>query len=267
MRDAFQAQYGPWALIAGATEGIGAAYSQQLAAQGFNLVMIARHAEPLAALAEEIEATQNVEVRALVLDLAAPDFMVPLRVAIEGLDVGLCVYNAAASNLGYFVNVPLANKMQEIDVNVRGPMLLLDHVIPSLVARGRGGIILMSSLAGFQGGSVVATYAATKSFMRVLAEGLWAELRPQGVDVLACVAGATDTPKYRATKPDGKVPTQPAADVAALALRSLGKKPVVVSGLANKLISFIFGRLLPKMLVVRLMSSQLNRIYGPDYKG
>ena len=260
-------RYGPWALVAGATEGIGAAYSRQLAAQGFNLVMVARHAEPLAALAEEIEATQCVKVRALVLDLATADFMVPLKVALDGLDVGLCIYNAAASNLGYFTNVPLANKMQEIDVNVRGPMLLLDHIIPGLIGRGQGGVILMSSLAGFQGGSVVATYAATKSFLRVLAEGLWAELKPQGVDVLACVAGATDTPKYQATKPDGKVPTQRAEDVAALALASLGKKPVVISGLASKAISFLFGRLLPKALVVRIMASQLDRIYGPDYKG
>ena len=258
----FLQQYGPWVLIAGATEGIGAAYSRQLSAMGFNLVMIARHEAPLNALADEIEANQNVEIRRLVLDLSAPDFMTPLQGELEDLDIGLCVYNAAASNIGHFVDVPLENKMQEVDVNVRGPMQVLDHIIPTMVARGRGGIILMSSIAGYQGGSFVATYAATKSFMRVLAEGLWAELGPKGVDVLACVAGATDTPKYQATKPAGRVPMQQAEDVAAAALAALGKKPVVISGTANKLTSFVFGRLLPKALVLRLMRSQLDRIYG-----
>jgi len=260
----FNEKYGPWALIAGASEGIGAAYARQIAKKGLNLVLIARRREPLSALAQEITHTYAVDVRTVALDLGSPNLVSLLDDAAGGLDIGLCVYNAAASNLGHFADVSLANKMQEIDINVRGPMTLADYFVPRLIARGKGGLILMTSIAGLGGSSVVATYAATKSFMRVLAEGLWAELKPHGVDVLACVAGATDTPNYQATKPDGNAPTQTPDEVVSLALVSLGRGPVVISGFANKIVSFLFGRVLPKSVSVRLMSAQLQRLYGQD---
>jgi short-subunit dehydrogenase len=258
----FTQKYGPWALVAGASEGIGAAYASQLAAKGLNLLLIARRPGPLEDLALDIRRNHGVDVRTAALDLGSNDLASRLDDATADLDIGLCVYNAAASNLGHFVDVSLANKMSEIDVNVSGPMRLLDAIVPALVARGRGGVILMTSIAGTSGSAVVATYAATKSFMRVLAEGLWAELKPEGVDVLACVAGATDTPNYQATKPDGNAPTQSPDDVVKTALDALGKGPVVISGRTNKIVSFVFGRLLPKSLSVRLMSAQLEQLYG-----
>jgi short-subunit dehydrogenase len=96
----------------------------------------------------------------------------------------------------------------------------------------------------------------------VLAEGLWAELKPKNIDVLACIAGATDTPAYRGTKPKGGVPIQSPDEVVRTALKALGSGPVVISGRTNRLASFVLGRLLPKTAAVRLMSSQLEKQYG-----
>ena len=258
----FADKYGPWALVAGATEGIGEAYSKQLAAIGLNVLMVARQPKPLEELAAELGATYGIETRTISLDLAATDVVSQLDSVSSDLDIGLLVYNAAASSLGHFVDVPAEQKMLEIGVNVNGPMRLVDHFAPQLVVRGKGGIILMSSIAGTVGSPFVATYAATKSFMRVLAEGLWAELRPKNIDVLACIAGATDTPAYRGTKPRGGVPLQSPDEVVRTALKALGTGPVVISGGANRIASFVIGRLLPKIAAVRLMSSQLEKQYG-----
>jgi short-subunit dehydrogenase len=260
----FAEKYGPWALVAGATEGIGEAYSIQLAAIGLNILMVARQPKPLDELAEKLGATYGIETRTISLDLAAPDVVSRLEDVSSDLDIGLVVYNAAASHIGHFTDVSSEKKMLEIGVNVYGPVRLIDHFAPELIARGKGGIILMSSIAGTVGSSYVATYAATKSFIRVLAEGLWAELKPKNIDVLACIAGATNTPAYRATKPKGSVPMQSPDEVVVTALKALGKRPVVISGRANKIVSFLFGRMLPKTPSVRIMSAQLERLYGQD---
>ena len=103
--------------------------------------------------------------------------------------------------VGRFLDQSLDDKLRILDVNCRGPLILTHELGTAMAARRRGGILLMSSLAGFQGSPLVATYAATKAFNTVFAEGLWYELRREGVDVMACCAGATRTPAYEASKP------------------------------------------------------------------
>ena len=197
----FRSKYGPWALVAGASEGIGAAFADELAARGLPLILLARRVEPLDALAAQLRAAHGVEVRTASVDLGAPSLLDDVRRVCAGLEVGLLVYNAAVSLIGPFLEQSLDDKLRALDVNCRGPLILSDELGRAMVRRGRGGIVLMSSLAGTQGTPYVATYAATKAFNLVLAEGLWDELREHGVDVLACRAGATRTPAFERSKP------------------------------------------------------------------
>lgn len=258
----FRDQYGPWALIAGASEGIGAAFAAELAARGLHLVLVARRAAPLEALAARLRAAHGVEVRVAAVDLASPSLLDELRVAVAGAAVGLVVYNAAASLIGPFLEQPLADKLRILDVNCRGPIVLADAFGREMVARGRGGIIVMASMAGAQGSALIATYAASKAFDLVLAESLWDELREHGVDVLACRAGATRTPAYEASRPAVEAgPVMEPDAVAREALAALGKVPSMVPGLGNRAAAFFMGRVLPRRAAVTIMGRATRKMY------
>jgi short-subunit dehydrogenase len=257
----FRERYGPWALVAGASEGLGAAFAAALAARGLHLVLVARRAAPLERLAADLRARHGVEVRTAPLDLSRPDLEDAVRSLTAGLEVGLLVYDAAASTIGPFLDRPLAAHLQVLDVNCRGP-LVLGHLLGGAMARrGRGGLLLMASLAGGQGTPWLASYAASKAFEIVLAEGLWAELRERGVDVLACRAGATRTPAYEATRPRAAVPLAAPEAVVETALQALGHGPIVVAGRLNRLAAFLFTRLLPRRLAIHVMERATRRLY------
>jgi short-subunit dehydrogenase len=262
--DEFRRRYGPWAVIAGASEGIGQAYADQLAATGLNLITLARRAELLAADAARLRAAHGVEVRPVALDLAASDLAERFDSAIDGHEVGLLVYNACYSHIGTFLDVPLTDHLRTLDVNCRGPVTLVRQLAPRLTARGRGGIVLMSSMSGFQGSAMVASYAATKAFNTVLAEGLWYELAPHGVDVLACIAGATSTPGFEQSTPDAKkgkaMPMTPAA-VAREGIAALGTGPVHIAGRVNRAVNLV-ARLMTRRARTRFFSSATEDIYA-----
>jgi len=259
----FHHRYGPWAVVAGASTGLGAEFARQLAARGLNVLLLARRRDVTEQLAAQLAAEFHVEARAAAVDLGAPDLLAQLRAAIAGLEVGLCVYNAASSLIGPFLEQPLEEKLRVIDVNCRGPLIFADELGRQMAARGKGGIVIMASLAAAQGSPLVTTYAATKAFDLVLAEGLWDELGLRGVDVVACRAGATRTPNYEAAKPAGKVPIMEAAPVVTEALAALGKRPSVVPGFMNRLGDVVLGRLLSRKTAIRIMSRTTRRLY-PD---
>lgn len=257
----FAERYGGWAVVAGASTGLGAAFARELAARGLSLLLLARRQEALATLAAELRAAHSVEVRVAALDLGAPDLLPRLRAAAAGLEVGLVVYNAAHSLIGPFLSQPLDDKLRIVDVNCRGPLIFADEFGRAMVARQRGGIVIMASMAAAQGTPLVATYAASKAFDLVLAEGLWDELSAHGVDVLACRAGATRTPNYEASRPNGKVPLMEPAAVARRALDSLGKRPSVVPGLLNRVGDLFMRRLLSRRAAIRFMGKTTRRLY------
>jgi len=262
--DDFRRRYGPWAVVAGASEGIGQAYAHALAERGVNLITFARRAELLEDDAQLIRARHGVEVRPVSIDLAAPDLAQRFDAATAGLDVGLLVYNACYSSIGRFVDVPLADHLRTLDVNCRGPLALVQRLAPRLIERGRGGILLMSSMSGFQGSAMVGSYAATKAFNTILAESLWEELRPHGVDVLACVAGATTTPGFETSTPAHKqrkaMPMPPAA-VAREGLAALGKGPVHIAGRINRLVNAV-SRVMTRRQRTVFFSNATRDIYG-----
>jgi short-subunit dehydrogenase len=261
----FADKYGPWAVVAGASEGLGAAFANDLAGRGLHLVLLARRAQALDDLAASLREKHGVEVRTAAVDLGEPDVLDRVRAAAAGLDVGLLVYNAAYSEIGRFVDQDIAGKLKTLDVNCRAPLLLTDYFGRQMVARGRGGILLMSSLAGFQGSALVTVYAATKAFNTVLGEGLWDELRGRGVDVVPFVAGATTTPNFLKTAPrhGGKLgpPLMSAESVAREALLALGNGPRAVAGRANRLALFVMDRFLARRRRVEMMGKAMRRMY------
>ena len=259
--DAFARRYGPWALIAGASEGIGEAFARELSRRGVNLVLVARRQGPLEAAAREIADRAKVEVVCVPLDLARADAAAVLEEKVAGLDIGLVVYNAAQAPAGCFLEIPLAEQLAAIDVNVRGPLAMAHRFGERLAARGSGGIVLLSSLTAFQGSPFVTTYGATKSFLLSLSEGLWYELAPRGVDVLCVLAGATRTPNYLRQRAEGGAPGELEPEqVAREALAKLGRAPSMIPGRFNRFASQLLRRVLPRRAAIRLMGAQTRRM-------
>ena len=239
----FTERYGPWVVIAGASQGIGEQFSRQLAAKGLNIMMIARGKDALDKVAVEIRQQYHVDVDTVSLDLSDSDLAAKLRAFVGEREVGMMVYNAIYSHIGEFLADDLESKKLCLEVNCKGPLTFLQELVLPMQHRKRGGVILMSSMSGFQGSAMVTTYAATKAFNTVLAEGLWEELRHYGVDVLACVAGATRTPNFNrqtpADKADSAFPMEPAAVVSeALVALEKGQGPTRIVGRINRFVNF-----------------------------
>jgi len=259
----FREQYGPWALVAGASVGLGEAFARQLAGRGVNLLLMARRQDALDHLAVGLRATHGIDVRTLAADLARPDLKTVVQDLVAGLDVGMLVYNAAYSVIGPFLDHSIEDHLRVVDVNCRGP-LVLSHLLGGAMARrGRGGIVLMTSTAGSQGGPWISSYAASKAFNLLLAEALWDELSASGVHVVACRAGATRTPGYQASKPrPSRVPLLEPSFVADKALAALGRGPSVVPGVFYRWSAFVMERLLPRRTAIRIMGRATRKLYG-----
>src|ERR1700736_6238555 len=236
--DDFVARYGPWALIAGASEGTGASFARRVAERGINVALIARRPDPLEELAAQIRAASGVQVRTSAVDLTSASVMDDLAPLVDGIEVGLLVYNAGALYWAEcFVDRDLSDLLHMVDLNCRGPVLLTHRFGSAMAERGRGGIILMTSMGAASGSAYTAVYNAGKAFDIVLAESLWMELGQRGVDVLGAVAGLTDTPAMHRSGLRFDDPTfvaMSADDVVDEALGALGRGPVHVAGEQNR---------------------------------
>ncbi|MCA9711792.1 MAG: SDR family NAD(P)-dependent oxidoreductase [Myxococcales bacterium] len=247
-------RYGPWAIVAGASEGLGAAFGEALARRGLNLVLLARRGPELESVAEVLRRDHGVQVRPVVLDLGQPGLEAELRRATALLDVGVAVYNAALAPVGALVEQDPARLRAVVDVNVHGPLTFARALAPGMVARKRGALVLMSSLVGLRGTPRLAAYAASKAFGLRLAEGMWAELRPHGIDVVASCAGAIRTPGYARTVQREAPGMLDPAQVAERTLAALGRGPRAVPGLVNRVAGVLLERLLPSRLAIRVMA-------------
>lgn len=258
-------KYGPLALIAGASEGIGAAYAYQLAAAGINLILIARRKAPLEGFAAELAAQYGIDTICIQEDLAAPDAAIRIMEQIRGHDISLFIYNAGNSYIGRFEEREWQVHQDIAFTNMITPLHLVHGIAPAMLARGKGAIILMASLAGFQGTPYIATYAATKAFDQILAESLWYEWKNRGVDVLACCAGATSSPNFLNTNP-GKQhflapKVQTPEEVVIECLKRLGKTPSFITGRANKIASFFMQRVISRQKAITTMGDTTVKMY------
>jgi uncharacterized protein len=260
----FRFRYGPWAVVAGASAGLGAEFATQLAAKGLHLVLIARRKELLDELSAKLRQDYAIEVRPLELDLAREDAGALVEAATSDIDIGLLVYNAAISMIGPYLQTALQDHLNEIAVNCRSPLTLSYLLGQKMLARRHGGIVLMSSLSSSQGSALITNYTATKAYNRLLAEGLWEELRTQGVDVLACCPSAVSTPNYLASAPrTGRMSssTMTPRAVVTETLATLGKQPVIIPGRSNRLANVVMQRILPHKTAIQLMGRVMRGMY------
>jgi len=250
----FKEKYGQYALIAGGSDGLGAAFAEAIAQRGLNLVLIARQKDRLKATAVRLKEMYKIDVISIAADMADYENVKELICALK-VSIGLLVYNAAYAPIGSFENTSEEHLALAAAVNVKAPLLLTKLLSAPMIQRKRGGIVLMSSLAGAQGSPNLAAYAATKSFNAVLAEGLWKELKPHGIDVLACCAGAILTPGYQQAEKNKPAPgTLEAREVAEQTLKALGRGPIITPGAINKIGRFMLTRLLSRKAAIDIMS-------------
>jgi len=257
-------KYGKTALIAGASEGIGAAFATHMAAEGMDLVLIARRIIPLQQFADDLEKAYPVRVTCISCDLSDKNATHLIEDALKGKEINLVVYNAALSYIGPFIKNSPDFHLQMAQINMLTPLNMLHTFGGKMLAKGKGAIVLMASLAGFQGSGYLTMYAATKAYNRILAESLWYEWKKSGVDVIACCAGATSTPNFKNSNPEKagffapKVQTPD--EVVTECLKEIGKQPSFISGTGNKVASFIM-KLLPRKMTVTIMGDNTKKMY------
>jgi uncharacterized protein len=255
-------QYGPWALIAGGSEGVGVSFAHKLAAAGIHLVLVARKLELLEVLAGEVRDRYGREVRTLSVDLTAPDALDRVRAITDDIEVGCLVYNAGADNKAReFLDRKPDELLRVIALNVVGQTVFAHHFGNKMRERRRGGIILVGSLLGYAGGGTMTMYAATKAFSHTLAKGLWFELKPYNVHVLGLVLSATRTPAYE--RGVGKTPASIQLDepdvVAQDGLDQLPHGPIWVPRSAAAFAAHL--KTLPEDQAVMLVSANAKGIY------
>lgn len=269
----FAARYGPWALVAGASEGVGSAFAEALAERGVNVVLVARRQAVLDGVADGITARTGVETRVLAIDLAGTDAAQRVADATDDLDIGFLVYCAGADpNFAPFLTGPIATAEAMVWRNCMVPMQLCHHFAPAMVQRGRGGIVLFSSGAGFVGGPNIVAYGASKAFDMVFAEALWAELHVMGVDVLGLVLGKTDTPALRrlehsrgrlSSEDEAPPDAAPVDQVIAEAFSNLGNGPTWIVGEQLRAAAQMLGSM-TRNEAVRLMAKASAAAMGED---
>lgn len=247
----FGERYGPWAVVTGASAGLGAEFARQLAARGLHVVLAARRAERLTALAAELEAAHSVQTRSIPVDLATADGPARLVAAVADLDVGLLVNNAGASRTAYFLDDDAQPQVDLLQLNCGAPLALTHALARPMRARGRGGVLFVSSIVAYSPTPRWANYAAGKAYLRHLGEALAVELRPSGVDVLVVCPGTTATEFLQTAELRGRWAAMSAERVAAIALRALGRRTTVVAGRLNRLLTLSAG-LVPRSWSVRL---------------
>ncbi len=255
----FTKKYGPWAIVTGASSGIGEEFSRQLAAHKLNLVLIARRKERLELLSEELIHTHNIEVKIIPTDIANLDFLEQVQAVTHSLDVGLLVNNAGFALTGNFLEHTLEEELSLLHVNCRAPLMLAHSIGKRLVKRGRGGIINVASAMAFLPAPLWTHYAASKAYDLYLSEGLWFELREKGVDVLALCPGATRT---EFSKVAGTINTgMEAGPVVESALINLGKKSCVIPGFSNRIILLI-NRIVPRQWLIKIGANVVRGLIG-----
>jgi len=249
-------------LITGASSGIGEAFARKLAAQGRNVLVVARSEDKLITLCNELGRQNSIRAQHVAMDLTEPD--APARLFDEaqqrGLTVDLLINNAGFGAMAEFSKVTLERQLNMIDLNIKALVDLTYRFLLPMRERKQGAIINVASTAGFQPVPFMATYAATKSFVLCFSEALWEENRPHGVHVMALCPGATETNFFEAAhghKPPGRV-AQTSEEVVETALRGLAhRKSHIISGWRN-FVMVEAERLTPRLLVTRVAGRMMR---------
>ncbi len=230
-------KYGSWAVVTGATDGIGLAIVDQLAELGFNLVLVGRRENLLRQISDRIADQRKIQTVSVPMDVSSPNFMPTLESRTKDLDIGLFIAAAGYGSSGEFIQQPISQELNMIDVNCRAVVEQTHFFAKQMVKKKRGGIVLFSSLVAFQGTPYSATYSATKSFIQNFAEAIHVELKEHGVDVLASAPGPVNSgfaSRARMTMGFSATPQ----DVVNPTLTALGRSMTVRPGYLAKLLGY-----------------------------
>ncbi len=250
-------RYGDWALITGASTGIGAEFARALARDGVSCVLAARRESHLRNLGAELEQASGVQTRIVPVDLESLAGVEQLLNAVSDLEISILVNNAGFGYAGV-VDKQDPNRLQAmVQLNCVAPLIVTRQLLPGMRARGRGAVIITGSIAGAQPVPLNAVYSATKAFDRYLGEALWAELHGTGVDVLVLEPGPTET-EFQAVAGEAAHPGEPPAAVVEVALNALGRQPSVISGWLNWLRANSV-RLAPRSLVALIARGVMSQ--------
>jgi len=241
-------RYGEWALVTGASSGIGASLARQVAEDGMNVVLSARREERLVALAADLERDFEVETRVVAADLGERDGQAALLDAVADLEIGLLVNNAGLGYAGRFDLLDGEQLRRLVSVNCEAPLVLTHALVQGMRERGRGAVFFTGSIAGRQPLPLHAVYAATKAFDLFLGEALWAELRASNIDVVVLEPGSTET-EFQAVAGEISHSGHSADEVARLGLAALGEQPSVIAGWINWLKVNAASRLLTRPIL------------------
>ncbi|OFW61547.1 MAG: hypothetical protein A2133_12760 [Actinobacteria bacterium RBG_16_64_13] len=265
MATSFSEKYGPWALVTGASRGLGAEFARQCAERGLNVVLVATNAGLLRSRADELERDHGIETRTVALDLSREDILQQLAPVTDSLQVGLLVNNAGVSTVRPFLHHSLDQLLRQLHVNARAGLMLAHHFGEKMVQQTRGGIIFLSSGSALHGTAYCANYAGTKAYNLIIAETLWYELGRHGVDVLGFMAGSTKTPGWDANeaKPHRLVKVMDVRTAVAEALDALGKRPSIISGRSNRLGYLVMGKMMSRTGAIRTLGRSMERMFGP----
>ncbi len=265
MTTSFTDKYGPWALITGASRGLGAEFARQCAERGLNLVLIATNTDLLKFRGDAIKRDYDVKVKTISLDLSGVDILKAITPVTDSLDIGLLVNNAGLSTVSPFLHHNLDYLKKQLHVNARAGLILTHHFGRKMAERRRGGIIFLSSGSAMYGTAYCANYAGTKAYNLILAETLWYELGKYGVDVLGFMAGSTKTPGWDANKPKPYrlVKVTDVKTAVAEALKALGKCPSLIGGRSNRLGYFFMQKVFSRTRAIRTVAKSIEKVFGP----
>lgn len=255
-------KYGEWALVTGASSGIGEAFAKKIAQIGINLVIIARRFDRLKILAELLEKEHQVKVLPLQLDLTDDNFISELDSKIADIDIGILVNNAGEGLNGPFTGYNPEDIQHMIKLNCIAPLLLTNYYVQKMTQRKKGAIIFISSILGINSTPFASVYSASKAFSHSLGGSLWFELKKNNIDVLTVTPGSTKTEFPRLNK-TGKFQSVP-EDIVNSALDALGKKIYTTHGIMNKITIWI-GKLLPNRILLKVTGSLAENMWKNNY--
>lgn len=248
----FHEQYGAWAVITGASDGIGMAFANTLAESGFNLVLAARREEALNSLAKELSSKHNIQTDVVVVDFSSSEAALKLYQRTKGKDIGLLIAAAGFGTSGDFLDNSVQEELSMMDVNCRAVIALSHYYGTQMKNQGRGGIILFSSLVAFQGVPRAANYAATKAFIQSFVEGWYYEMKSFGVDILVIAPGPIRSGFGTRARMKMGMSAKPSV-VPHESLNALGKKIIVRPGFLSKFLEMSL-KIAPRRLRIRIMA-------------
>lgn len=267
LRSNFVERYGPWALVTGASSGIGAEFARQLASAGLNVILVARRKSRLDELSAEITKSYNVETKVIVADIAAADAVDKIMSTVKEVDLGLLVNNAGVDLTGSVFKESAEAHENLIKVNVNGPVVLTRAISPILMKRRRGGIFFVSSCVS-RPIPYFATYSSSKAFITNFATIVGQELKAHGVDVTCIEPGVVVTERSSRVMESVDItklgfPTMTAKDMVEETLPVLGKKDVFIPGRINRIMISMMD-LMPRKLIFAVMGPQMEKLLKPE---